>query len=352
MASKLRQLTQALLPGLHPGTRKRLGVNYLNNHVTCQEIITRLEPKLEIYKSADNKLDIVDLSPGNGVWSANLYNALLPTNHLLVESNEGHCHYLQRELIEKNMNAGVDNSFQLFNEDVARWKTFDSLIGKGKFVQPTFQRKDSIHTELLLTGSVSDELMFFHWLCCIGYQNWLFKYGKVRLLFWMREQYAQKLLADIGTTKRNRSALFRETFTDASIVAFSNESSAKLYSEQLLESSQPLVFSQSDLVVKRDGHNIALVELVPKFVSLDMYTYEYVIKRLMFRRSSPLTLTIDYLGPGARDFFLPLLTPELQHKCAKDLTPAEGIHIAQLFDQWPFKPSVFDWYDTDDLDRK
>lgn len=161
---------------------------------------------------------ILDAYPGAGIWSAALYNTLKPHSHVMLEPVVGFQKYLTPLLKESAKDS--DLAVQLRTEDPFRWGTFTDLASEGIFT-PKSAPRDKINPFLLYTAnltSIQGEQLCVQYLNCIMNQNWLQKFGRVRLLLWVRHGTASKLLGRAGGKHRQRVSVQTEACSDAKLL--------------------------------------------------------------------------------------------------------------------------------------
>lgn len=159
-------------------------------------------------------MTIIDAYPGNGIWSSALYNEIKPSNHVLVEPLVG---------TQKFLNKFVDpskNTWKVWPEDPFRWNTYDNMITNGIY-KPISHPRTAINPHLLFTcnlSSIQGEQLCVQFLNCVMNRNWLQKYGRVKMLLWVRYTTLVKLLAPPGSKRRGRVSVQTEACSDTRLV--------------------------------------------------------------------------------------------------------------------------------------
>ena len=308
------------------------------NYEKSVEAISKLG-YTDFYKDAT----IVDAYPGIGVFSAALYNALKPKKHILLEPFPNYHKYLS------TWNAP---GLILDKSDPFRWATFSGLEKSGVIdvdVQPRVQVHDKLLFYTTLTHLQGLQLMI-QYINCIFNQSWLQKYGRVRILAWVRVSSAERLLSGPNELFRHRQAVNRESCCDARLVIHNRVDSPPSQSgsyPKLL--TNPLVLSsQNDIVSPRTKEPICLVEFTPKAEPVEYPDeFEYVIKALFTARSTPLKQNMSLLGAGAEQDLAPEIE-DLLHKKPVELTLDETKRVVRAFARWPFKPEILhDFYEDE-----
>lgn len=305
--------------------------NFANYDLAAQAVRKLGYP--EFYKNAT----IVDAYSGAGVFSAALHNEIKPSTHIILEPLKGYYKFL-KTLETPN----------IFVEDLDpfRWGSFGALEEQGKLV-PEEQPYSEVHNKLLFVANLTHpqgEQLTAQYLNCISNRSWLEKYGRVRLLLWMRSKVAEKLVANAGELGRHRMAVQRDSCCDVRVV-FHEPSSTKPavakpdvpgYPELL---KTPLCEFEYKRDVKAQSHSpMSLIELTPKEHEVEhLDEFEYVNKMLFISRSTPVRESLNTLGPGgSQDLAEPL--KDLLDKVPTDLTIEELQRVVQAFVNWPFRP--------------
>lgn len=274
---------------------------------------------------------VVDMYAGPCVFAGALQRALRPRQYIVMEQLPAY-----RALLDRVEGPGV----YVERDDGYRWNVFAGLEEKG-VLRPSTLGFERVHPQLLFTANLmhaQGEQLVTQYINCILRRSWLLKYGRVRLLLWMRPKTAAKILAPVGTKQRARISLLRETVADYRCVLHAPAAGGA--PAQFLE---PLV-PAADVDVRADFtgslREAALVELTPKDTRVDdVESFEFVIKNLMVRRTTALAKSLDTLGPGAAQHLGPLL-PHLLAKRPCDLSVDETLEIVSAFRLWPFKPEL------------
>jgi transcription factor 1 len=302
-------------------------------YLESKHLLTAVEiiEKLGLATSHKNAA-IIDTYPGIGVWSAAVHNAIEPKKHIMLEPYKQYHDYLV------NLESPPDNTLQVLREDPYRWTTFSDLVN-NKLWQPQEHTRKEIHPDILylanLTGQHGEQLCM-QYLNCVMNQSWLQRYGRVRMLFWIREDTALKLLARPGDRARHRATVQAEASADIELVASVPEASL-LTRTPLMELSSSDFFPEKP--VRRPVFNPCLVKIDPKpHQPNHIDSFEYVIKMLFILRKHPLMECLGSLGPGAKEALSPDLKSLLK-KCPQDLSLKEIDRVVTAFHNWPFKPT-------------
>ena len=165
----------------------------------------------EYYK--DN-VTIIDAYPGNGIWSAALHNEIKPANHVLLEP---------LVTAQKFLNQYIDpskNTLKMWPEDPFRWATYENIVTE-KIITPISYPRTAINPHLLFTcnlSTIQGEQLCVQFLNCVMNRNWIQKYGRVRMLLWIRYSTLIKLLAPPGSKRRGRVSVQTEACSDTRLI--------------------------------------------------------------------------------------------------------------------------------------
>lgn len=327
------------------------GFRHLARPQTCQAILDKLDLKSKYPEGG--KVDVVDVFTGYGLFSTMLNNELKPRNHVIVESNKVNVGLWMDRISHLEKETGNSENFRLYPHDGYKWETFETMINE-KVITPDTQLPSKIHDELLIIGNITPtkfgESLFAQWIMCCIYKNWLQKYGRVRMLCFVPEVTAMKFMSGAGHTKRNKSLVKRELYTDSHLIAMTTpseltEADGQGYDPRLVVADQPIPLFSND-VFPANGQ-MALLEIIPRDLSSENFDlFEYIIRSLYYGALNKLKHAINNVGPGAVDDLCPQFSPELLEKSAKELTIEDWKVIFDVYEKWPFKPT---WVETLDI---
>lgn len=312
--------------------------------VILQKIIDKLDLKSKYPESSS--MDIIDIFPGYGIFSSMINYELKPKHHLLIEGNKDSAAMWKERISHLENKSFNSEHFEVVNKSGYSWTTYDDLT-KEKIINPTFQSFDKPHDQLLIVGNLTSnfgESLFTQWVMCSYYRNWLHKYGKVRMLVLIPQESASKFITMSGYSKRNKSACKLEILTNTKLIAITehkdrSKPQGASYDPRVLIRDQPLILPNSSVIPS--GGQVALVEVVPKNIpELDMALLEYIIQLFMYKSTMPVDYMLEYISPGAREQLGPKLPAHLRTKQVKLLTGEDYLEIYNVFNAWPFKPTL------------
>ncbi|KAF3907059.1 hypothetical protein ABW21_db0200176 [Orbilia brochopaga] len=157
---------------------------------------------------------ILDFNPGFGIFSRALNQAVKPAKHLLFEPEASFVPILSR--------VCNDRSFKHIQKDMYFWKTFDELVNQGTIAPKNMDREGGLNTSILVTGMLQRDVKGDRFMAqiidAIGKRDWIFRYGRVKLLLWVDSEVAARYIPR-SFGRRNRPAVLAEAFTDVREIA-------------------------------------------------------------------------------------------------------------------------------------
>lgn len=319
--------------------------NFVDKYA-CQDIIDKLDLKQKYQDPS--KLNIVDIYSGFGLLSTMINYELTPKKHILIENHYSTIPHYEKilPLINQNPNSEIIH----YVKSGYDWDTYKHLTDTDKLLDVSKQSRDKIHDELLIIANVLShsfaESLFAQWLLCIAHENWLQRFGRVRMICIIPEATAQKFLAGPGFFRRNKGSVKRDIYSDCKLIAI-NESGGDNhqpdgwgYDPNVLINDQPIIIPIT--AVQPATLRYAVVEVVPKALpNVNVESLEFVSQILMYKRSHPIFEGLKFVSPGALEDLGPKLQ-HLAHKTPRDLTADEFKYIVDVFEKWPFKPNFED----------
>lgn len=348
----LRSLNPKLLPHFSalPRSTHQYGFKNIVSAKTCQEIIDRLKLR-EKYPNSEENLNIVDIFSGYGLLSSMINYELKPKSHIIIDSTKENEKIWNSRMSFLERTTGNAENFKYYNLDGHAWETYDQIFKKDKAIDLKIQQREKVNDELLIVANISSgkfgESLFAQWIMCCAYQNWLQRFGRVRMILLVRESTTVKFLAGPNFSKRNRAALKRDMFTDVELIAVSDTQvdstgmAGDGYDPNLLLKDQPLVMTGSSVLPS--GGDLSVVEVVPKHLpSLDVNAVEYLTQVFMYKASNTIKESFSILAPGAEEDLGPQLSTEILNKTARQLSREDLEAIYTAYNNWAFKPSYED----------
>ncbi|WPK26995.1 hypothetical protein PUMCH_004366 [Australozyma saopauloensis] len=327
---------------------------YLSDPETCQKLIDRMDLRRKYPKSKGN-LDIVDVFPGPGILSSMINQELQPRNHVILEKEKDHVSIWDNLMKTLKDNGGNQENFRFVKEDGYEWETYNRLIEEKKIITPKVENRSRIHDELLivanLTSSSSGEPVLAQWIQCCAHQNWLQKYGRVRMLLLVRHDSSLKFLSTSAFPKRNRAALKRDVYTESHLLAVSDIVSdtaltpGEGFDPHLLFEEQPIVISNG--AVAPSPGDLSVIEIIPRgdLEGLNIFDIDHLCQSLMYKSQLPVAEALSMVGLGASEALCSKIRPEILAKIPRHLTRDEFLEIYNAYTVWPFKATFEDTID-------
>ncbi|KAL6950864.1 hypothetical protein ACO0QE_000146 [Hanseniaspora vineae] len=381
--SKIAQLTESLLQEV-PAVKKLAKFTQATDYHFLQKLYQGKRLNLKDKYPHRGETKILDLYPGLGFPSLALYETLNPKQQLLLDTNEKFNEFIDKNLqmvkTAQQPSKSDGNKFKYYHTQIPelsnmqhahlnpyQWATYSTItnndIATNKTVNPekaiflpSQKNTDKLHDEFLIHGNLtglvcarySGEALLMQLYGCVHRKNWMQRFGRAKMLFWVREATALKLIARPGDVGRSKASLIAETFTNTSLVAVNKNTvenpKSKRYAlhPELIAKHNPVIFSDDEAkIVTEDKERIALIEIDPvTFPSFDFEQWDYVTRQLFVLHNHPLTASISTLGPGAKEWILPRLPKEWHDLKPTQLSKEAFLKIYEIFSKWPFKPDI------------
>ncbi|SEI34289.1 YALIA101S04e15258g1_1 [Yarrowia lipolytica] len=150
----------------------------------------------KFYRKSDN-LTIVDAYAGYGWFSTALYNSLQPKKLFLMDPSN----YSKEPL--SHLQAQDPEVITYSNYDPFQWRSYYPVY---ESISKTYNKPDrtEVSRDFLFVANLAytrGESLLYQYLLCILHQNWLQRYGRVRMLIWISSASAEKLTHGSRRTK-------------------------------------------------------------------------------------------------------------------------------------------------------
>lgn len=301
--------------------------------------LDRIMAKLRYDKIYNDQLQILDVYSSNLVFSLTLNNYLSPKQHILMEDRPEYVKYI-RSYFEK-LPDPASTTFEHVQSDPYNWQSYLDLTQ----LQPGFEKRDHIHSKFLFTGLCHLEGLVMQWMACMGNQNWIQKFGNVRMLLWIPQPTALKIMAPANTRERNKCSIVREAFSDSRVIAMPRNKLCNSFQDDVMD--ECIIFEEDDF--SNPVHPMALVEFQPKDNDIeDMFTWDFITKNMMILKTKPVSESVKNLGPGAEEWFKSSLPADLLKRKVNSLEAHDFKVILDKFEEWPFKPETTIEFISDD----
>lgn len=319
----------------------------------CQRLIDRMDLRSK-YPNSKGNLDIIDVFSGIGIFSTMLNYELKPRNHVVIEKEKANVAVWESRMKFLEQNVGNKENFRFFNLNGYEWSTFRKIIDEKKGITPVYKDRAEIHDELLivanLTSPSNGEHLLAQWIQCTANRNWLQKYGRVRMYFFVRNVSSLKFLSSPGFRKRNRAALKRDIYTETHLHALADSfdvselTPAMGYDPKVVFDEQPIILSKS--AVFPTGGDISMIEVIPRndLDGVDIAEIDFLCQSIMYKSQSALKVALLLAAPGIADIFANM-RPELLNKDVRLLTREDFFEFYRVYQKWPFKPPFEDTLD-------
>ncbi|PHH75253.1 hypothetical protein CDD82_4526 [Ophiocordyceps australis] len=195
-------------------TRDRTRVNIVSQEL-CDDIIKYIGPSLERHRGCD----LVDLSPGAGLWSRSLHEFLEPRNHIMMDIDAAPYTPFLQDLLAKDNVKMIPKSGIVWKDliDVLR-QELPRLERDRRRSDPGPKRNDTLlmtanlamYPKRSLLGFDNISIMVLHQLVASIRNSHLFqRYGLVRMLLWTNDMDKRRLLPRT-VVRRKRTAFDAE----------------------------------------------------------------------------------------------------------------------------------------------
>lgn len=307
------------------------------------------------YPNSEGNLDIVDVFSGSGLFSTMLNYELKPRNHIILEKEKNNVNVWNSRMEYLKTHGNNKENFRFFELDGYDWKTYKKLIDKYHVLSPEKQDRSKIHDQLLIVGNLSSstngESLLAQWIQCCAHQNWIQKYGRVRMFLFVRNASSLKFLSSSTFSKRNRAALKRDIYTESRLIAVSDStdpnelSPGEAYDPQVLFQDQPLVLHKAS--VAPTSGDLSVIEIVPRadLQNLDVHDVDYLCQVLMYKSHLATIDSLSIVAPGAAEDLSGKISKEILQKKPRNLTREEFLEIYDAYSTWAFKPPFHDTID-------
>ncbi|KAH0845858.1 hypothetical protein AYO21_06959 [Fonsecaea monophora] len=201
------------------------GRNEITSQQLCDDILDRLRTSLP----APNTCDIIDINPGQGIWSKSLHRIIQPRRHVLVESNlEKYAEHLQPLLTSQS--SAYRHSTVL--EDV--FDPTKQLLTQNEVEKAASVGKQTEYNRCLLMtvnlsgakvsiggymGSLSRKFFDELYLSVLASpHNGFFRYGLIRVLAWIPDHEKDSYIPRT-VHARHKQTIMLEATTEIAEVA-------------------------------------------------------------------------------------------------------------------------------------
>jgi hypothetical protein len=158
------------------------------------------------------------LLSGNGVFSKALHEHLKPKSHILLDR------LLRNKSTLSPLVQSSKGTMKLFDLDGWDFNSYAELI-KRKILNPESQPISKVNSSLIIVGNFTESNLrradgFVAQLINFMFTNaFLYHYGTVKTLIWMRKPAWCHLFGQPGSTNRKKVTVMRELICNARVIA-------------------------------------------------------------------------------------------------------------------------------------
>ncbi|KAK9432495.1 ribosomal RNA adenine methyltransferase KsgA/Erm [Lipomyces doorenjongii] len=345
-------------PGVLPNTwRGAIGKAHQRVNMVNYEKSEEILKYLKLNEDYNKNFELIDCYPGCGVWSRALHKHLEPKVHVMLESFDNYYSW-NKDGYNRDLSAS-----KVIQVDPYKWKVYNLLERYGAY-KPEHVPFDQVNKSLLYTGQFTTAQggqLLSQFITCIAYRNWIQKFGRIRMLLWVRDTAAFRAVATPEEPSRGKLSALVSLYADIDVVAASDANDFKRQDTKtgrFLERipalrNAPIKFSVDDTFMKGP---LVLLDVKPKEQrewesEISAHEMEYVLRNLFITPKMQLRTSINTLGAGAGEYFESRLG-HLYNKTTHQLAPDEFVEIFQEFKVWPYKPEHLFDLGEDDLDSR
>ncbi|CAL3968949.1 hypothetical protein PZA11_004896 [Diplocarpon coronariae] len=181
----------------------------------CDDIIERLKPSLEKHQGCD----IIDISPGAGVWSKKVHEMLKPRTHILLEPDK-----IYEPLLEPLVDT-PGSTYKLVPKSGLIWGHLENVMSSGllPFQVPLERgdpRLDQPNDTLLVLANIAyhpkrpykgfssiAQMVMYQFVASIRAHSLFQKYGLVRMLVWTNDDEKSNIGLGRSMSCRSKAAI-------------------------------------------------------------------------------------------------------------------------------------------------
>ncbi|GAA5944919.1 RNA polymerase specificity factor [Sporobolomyces koalae] len=249
-----------------------------------------------------------------------------------------HLHALKEEQEQKN-----PGRLQLIERDSFTWEAYSEA---AKFLDQTPNMPwDLPHNQLFLAGQIPNnrhgEQLFVQLVTQIASRMWLFTRGRFSMGFVGSENYWKKIFAKPGEPAHHKLSVLLPSI-------------AHLQYVHIMSDFRPV---EAHFHKPRgDPAHVKAIKVTPRIEPLvkNYDSLDFIAKHMFVGKAMPWPKAVAAITPGSANL-IPILAKEHgmknPDKPVNQLTLEEWIKIANVFDDWPFKPdTLLDTWTEGDAD--
>ncbi|KAI0793202.1 S-adenosyl-L-methionine-dependent methyltransferase [Abortiporus biennis] len=206
----------------------------------------------------------------------------------------------------------------------------------------------NLHFVSHLPHNIKGEQLIAQFFRMIPERLWLFKYGRVPMSLVLGEWIWDRTVATHGSVPRCKVSVIAEAV--AQMQNSVRPSALKPYEDHFFPPPRKIGIGAAKKPESRKrGEPYQAGNVLPYEQQIiqkgELEKWDYLLRRLFVKKSTPLKKAIPYLAPGAQSLIKPLTDPSLPPeqqvdvtKLIRNLTIADWALIYRAFDEWPFSP--------------
>ncbi|KAI9142631.1 S-adenosyl-L-methionine-dependent methyltransferase [Paraphysoderma sedebokerense] len=290
------------------GARPRLKYPCLVDYSVAQEALSTLD------KSEIESKTVIEANPGFGVLSREILK-YSPKRLFLLEKAPKIVQYA-RTLAKENENVDLQE-FDFM--DMGLYYRLENPEFLGKEPITPWDQTPPISFFTTLSPRLGD-LNLVHLIRFLADRAGIHYHGRVSLNLFVPRMISQRITAPEGNQHRGRLTVLVNTYADVKVLR-EGVSDKEVY---------PFWQSQFYDFIRMEP----LIE--PQIKNIPVDEYEYVLRHLFVKKTTPLEEAIRLLGSGAESL-LNNIPQELHSRKCINFTISEWEAVVRAYHQWPFK---------------
>ncbi|KAH6897632.1 S-adenosyl-L-methionine-dependent methyltransferase [Coprinopsis sp. MPI-PUGE-AT-0042] len=294
---------------------------------------------------------IIEAYPGPGLLTRGLLD--LPRERIkkiiLLEPTDGFVDWL--EPLREH-----DDRVVIMKNDPYNWQTFDLVADEGHLADvPIVDWKSGLHPNLQfiqhMPSSVIGEQLLSQYIRTIPDRMWLFKYGRVPLdlITTGRMWQVPYKATEKHPLQRCKIGVLGQATSEVELAVPPRRMDP--YDLHFWPKSRGAGKANYNMVLesRKTGNPHIAMRLTPLEEPLiksgELDVWDYVTRKLFISKATPVSKSIQGLGPGATGLLKALTDPALPLEQQLDVTkPPRSLNvhewklIADAFEKWPFRP--------------
>ncbi|KAM0748365.1 S-adenosyl-L-methionine-dependent methyltransferase [Meredithblackwellia eburnea MCA 4105] len=242
--------------------------------------------------------------------------------------------YRYRTYLEAALPPGDDPSrLAVITSDPFQWETYTEIEERGLLKDVEKVSWDQVHPNLFLACQLPHtrhgEQLFVQFLLTSAGKMWYYQYGRFQMGYLGPDEYWSKLTAPPGSTKHAKLAVFLPMLMQAERYDGYHD-------------FEPL----DEYFHRPKGKSVKLsaIKLTPnvRVPVKNFESLEYCTRNMFISKAQPWRKAVAALSPGAENLIPAMEKAGITKGDVKvrDLTLEDWTIIANIFDDWPFRPAT------------